>query len=228
MHSTIVATALSYSAFVRHGESRLSPEFGGCVERAQAFVLTAQPQTDEERLAVCIARADMLHVTGETYRLCEDLAQCLKAVEAATQSQWLAQLLGTTRLPDGMIRPKTLPTFLDVVQTHKEKPTPGATDPITDYREVLLTTIAKFHAGQQTWTTWNRWFAPKLVSIQDDDGGYPATEFTGRNENTAMAVIGLVVYYAFEWQFYDIGGMKPQRKEAGKDLREEDLGLEIE
>ena len=84
-------------------------------------------------------------------------------------------------------------------------------------------TQARFHQGGQTWSAWNRSFAPALCDMQNDNGSWcPAPDSDearfGPVYNTALSTLMLEVYYRLLPTFQPI---KVER-DVGEDDDEDD------
>ncbi len=223
-----LATPLVITAFLGHGETRSSHEFGETVARAGRYLLACSPTNDAELISGIIALSEYvaLHV-GSTQR---DAAKAevakiqasLAAVRRTAENPWV-DYLTFFLLPQEVPRPAWVKYTHDFPKRWSDAKVNVEPGTLEEYLALRVAGLAKFRIGGKVWSEFNRDFAPKMVERQTDAGFYPCQPEADQFACTALAVQAIEVYYA--WQPHYYAQPEPEKPEKPGS---EDVEIKIE
>lgn len=198
-----LATSLVLSAFLGHGETPASEQFGASVARAHGFVLECSPTNDAERASAIIALSEYvtLHVSSRerdhAAREIDKIRGLLSSIRQTGESPWV-DYLTFYMLPPEVERPEWMKYTRDFPKRWFNALVDVEPGTLDGYLVLRVAGLAKFRIGGKVWGDFNRQFAPKMVERQTAEGSYPCQPETDQYACTALAVKTMQVYYA--WQ----------------------------
>ena len=219
-----LATPLVLSAFLGHGETPASEQFGTSVARAHGFVLECNPSNDAERASAILALSEYLalHVSSRerdhAAREIEKIRGLLSSIRQTGESPWV-DYLTFYLLPPEVKRPEWMKYTRDFPKRWSDALVDVEPGTLDGYLALRVAGLAKFRIGGKVWGDFNRQFAPKMVEQQTAEGFYPCQSETDQYACTALAVQTMQVYYAWQPNYY--ARPEPEREDAtvnGKDV----------
>lgn len=223
-----LATPLVLSAFLGHGETPASEQFGASVARAHGFVLECNLTNDAERASAIIALSEYvaIHVGSKERDLAaREIAKIRSLLSSMRQTEgnpWVAYLTFYL-LPPEVERPEWMKYTRDFPKRWAEVLVDVEPGTIDGYLALRVAGLAKFRIGGKVWGDFNRQFASKMVERQTAEGFYPCQPEADQFACTALAVQAMQVYYAYQPRYY----AQPEPEQEQKP-RSEEVEVKIE
>jgi hypothetical protein len=220
-----LATPLVLMAFLGRAETKESEEFGNVVAKAHEWTLQSSPTTHEERIVVLLGLAEsvVVHTKAGNDAVAErEVVAIQRMVDAVTPMQgdpW-TDLLRLHRLPAGIKRPEWLAYTPEEMRQWESVQVNYEPVNVDKYLSLRLVGLVRFMHGGETWNVFNKAFVPQMIERQDAAGFYPCVPDGARFACTALAVQSMVVYYAYQPQFWT-GPAKPRAKATDADVKVE-------
>lgn len=215
-NTSIQATALCLSAFLRMGESSSSHRYGKYVSKAYDWLAKAEPTTEKDRIAMIVALSDFytLHRIPIAAEKVKDL---LAVLNIADVGAW-GDLLSYARLPAGATRPPSLAKIKDTDAKYEDCALNAVLESVDGYLQMYLTSQAKYRTGGKTWTVYQRTYTPLLVARQRADGAFSTENEADRPAATALAVMSFAQLHAGALQFCPAPEPKAEQEDTDAEI----------
>ena len=211
----VYATAFAVVAFLSHGETPASTEYGTNVERSLKWLVRQSPSNDLDRVSV-------IHALTAGYRMTRirilgvEATRQRSRVDPESLAEPSATLFRITLPPDAPSGNRV--STNDALRHFVALPTGPL--PLRAY----LQTLAVFVDGGPKWQEYNKGTLGPLIATQSADGSFPLADARSSIESTAFALLRISVYYRYWMDYLDIGEVKRIRGGATARNGQQDVG----
>ena len=184
--NVVQTTTFGLVAFLDHGETTMSEEYGTNVVQSLKWVLSREPTNEWE--SVCLiysmsAAYDLLKHPACLMRLRELLAD-VRPEALGKADRFIFQ---ATRIPDDLRENPKLNTT-DLHAFTESGACPGIL-------KLYFESSVAFHHGGNTWRDWNQNVLAAKIKAQEPDGSFAMTAASTPEEATIFTLLALSLYY---------------------------------
>lgn len=206
---SFTATALALSAFLRMGETKTSPTFGETIAKAHDWLISAQPVSINDRIAVASALSDYntLHIDTVT---AQKVTAILQAISEPVEGDW-SDILCATRLPDEAQRPQWCLTPQQVQEKNKAKNIKPVPERESDYLQAYVVGHAKLKSSRKIAAEHYHYLSENFLNKQREDGSFPVSVKQEEITATALVILSLADLNTGAVQFQSQQKQQPKK-----------------